>query len=156
MADRFGDTVVITTSELAPSGIESLYSYALELFEHEQYARARPLFEQVARTPSAPDSLAAEALFFSAECAAAVGELSTARELYEGLLRRNLPWAAFRERLLLRLGHMLCAQGLEEHAAVYFARLREQFPRSRYLPLAHCGVITPLTGHPPLPKFAPR
>ncbi len=148
----------MTPAELAAGGVEALYSYALELFRQERYGRARPLFEQIGRTPSAPDSLAAEALFLAAECTAALGELSAARELYNRLLQRNPPWAALRERLLLRLGHVLCAQGLEEHAAAYFTRLRQQFPRSRYLPLAHCGAVTLPSSKGPavLPKFAPQ
>lgn len=157
-ADRFGDTVVMTPADLAPGGVEALYGYALELFRQERYARACSLFEQIARTPSASDSLSAEALFLAAECRAALGELSAARDLYDRLLQRDPPWAVLQERLLLRLGHVLCAQGLEQHAAVYFARLRHQFPRSRYLPLAHCGAVTPLSPKGPaaLPKFVPQ
>ncbi len=113
---------------------------------------------QLVYTPSVPDSLAREALFLSAECSAALGELSTAQSSYEHLLRQTQLHVGLRERTLLRLGHVLCAQGFPEQAAQFFAELQRQFPRSRYLPLARCTAINSpnVPGPAALPKFAPR
>ncbi len=148
--ERFRDTLVVSTSD-APAPHE-LYDTAQRLFAAGQYERARVLFARLRRSPQVPDSLAMEALFAEGECAAAIGQLAAARTAYERLLSQPALPSSLRERALLRLGHVLCALGDERTAARVFAQFRQEFPTSRYLPLANCASVgSPLPGSPQAP-----
>ncbi|MCS6965628.1 MAG: tetratricopeptide repeat protein [Candidatus Kapabacteria bacterium] len=141
-SDRFQDTVVLTaTLTEAEPALHQTYDRALLLFQQAEYERAAPLFRRLAEEPRLPDSLSAEALFYAGECNAATGHLEQAQSAYEQLLQRPVLHRSLRERALLRLGHVFCAQGREPSAAEVFARLRREFPRSRYLPLANCASV---------------
>lgn len=138
-AERFRDTLQLP--EQAGTRAEDLYRRALLLFTSGDYERAAELFSHLGDT--APDSLGAEAIFYAGECAAAMGQLSHAQSSYERLLRRPAVAPSLRERALLRLGHVLCAQGQKSRAEEFFTQLRQEFPQSRYLPLATCSAIQP-------------
>ena len=140
-SERFRDTLVLPTPEQPSQAAANVYADALRLFESGDYRRAAALFSQLARSAETPDSLAAEALFYAGECIAAVGQLHDAQTYYERLLRRLAVAPSLRERTLLRLGHVLCAQGQSSQAEELFAQLRHEFPHSRYLPLANCAAV---------------
>jgi len=137
--ERFRDTLHLP-AQLGTRAADD-YVSALRLLEDREYERAAALFTRLADDPRTPDSLAAESLFYVGECAAAVGRLAHAQASYERLLRRSSLAPPLRERVLLRLGHVLCAQGQGARANELFAQLRQEFPQSRYLPLATCTAV---------------
>lgn len=138
-AARFQDTLFLAAS---PGwSAQQTYASAVQLFQQGEYARAQSLFLSLVTAGQLPDSVAAEALFYSGECAAALGNLAQARTTYERLLQQQTTPPSVRERALLRLGHVLCAAGEPDRAATVFAQLRQQFPASRYLPLANCSAV---------------
>ncbi|MEN3026319.1 MAG: tetratricopeptide repeat protein [Chlorobiota bacterium] len=138
---RFSDTLVVAAG-VVPTGTPlTTYAEALRLFQREEYDSALVLLQRLTVLSVLPDSLADEALFHVAECMAALGRLSEARSTYKHLLRQPDSRPSLRERLLLRLGHLACAESDLLRAQEFFSQLRREFPQSRYLPLATCAAI---------------
>ncbi len=136
---RFADTVVERSRQGAESAAE-LLELTSRALQAANYPRAREYLGRLQRVAGVSDSIRAEAQFLHAELAAAQGELRDAQQGYERLLEQPIA-PALRERVLLRYGHVLCAQGRSTAAAQVFEQLRRQFPTSRYLPLASCAAV---------------
>jgi TolA-binding protein len=114
---------------------------AVRDFDNEEYSKACPKFKSFSETFSPGDSLYYEANFFYSECLIQDNKIKEGKALLKMIENDKLLTDIVRERVLVRLGQIYCLENNETQAQEYFRTLRNDYPKSIYIPLADCSVV---------------
>lgn len=138
---RFTDTVYVKLNSMPENFENTKFSAANTVFDEGNYTQAQKQFIEVVEDPSTPDSIRFEALFMVAECSIQTSDYTVAYNNLMGLNGEKGITPYVHEKVLLRLGQLLCTQNDTQKAQTYFNQLKSLFPQSRFLPLATCNSI---------------
>jgi TolA-binding protein len=142
--ERFSDTTLIvlpTVTAEKRKGYSDDFSAAVKEFDDENYKQACPKFRSFAETFSPGDSLYYEAQFFYSECLIQENKIEQGKTILQKIENDDQLTDIVRERVLVRMGQIYCLEDKEEKAEEYFRTLRNDYPRSLYIPLADCSVV---------------
>jgi hypothetical protein len=78
-----------------------------------------------------------EARFYMGECRVAKNDLAAASRIFSEIMQSGDRGIA-REKTLIRMGQIKCLESQPAEASKLFIKLRTEYPRSIYLPLAKC------------------
>ncbi|MFM8180107.1 MAG: tetratricopeptide repeat protein [Candidatus Kapaibacterium sp.] len=137
----FTDTSVILVSGRAVPSVESLLASARKNMDEQSYAAAEDHIRMILETGAERDSVTDEARFLLGESYVMRNMLPDARSHFTTTLKIAGLTPAVRERCLLRLGHVLCAEGKEDEALKVFRQFLREFPGSSYASLADCSAV---------------
>jgi TolA-binding protein len=141
---RFVDTTEIeytASAELQTIALQNQFDNAAKHFDKDDYDKACKEMQQFAETFIKGDSLYFESLFLWSECLIVKDEIKKAeKNLREILADKRVPENVL-EKTLVRLGQIYCVEGEKSKAEALFKRLRQQFPKSIYIPLANCEAV---------------
>lgn len=147
---RFSDTTYILLDspiKLGKQTIADHYQNCVKNFEEGDYAAACDKFRRLWETIKPGDTLYYETMFHISECEIQNQRLVKAEKILYELLHINGVPVAIHEKTMVRLGHVYCAMELFDEAEKQFSTFLEQYPDSRYSPLADCGILD----NPPKP-----
>ena len=92
-------------------------------------------------TLSPADSLYYEITFYLSECLIVKDKFVEAEEVLKMLVNRpNIPSDVI-QKSLVRLGQIYCVVSRPAEANKVFTKLKTDFPRSKYIPLANCESV---------------
>jgi TolA-binding protein len=137
---RFEDTTNINLIAGKSPNIGQ-YNNAISNWNKKKYNDACPKFVELAKSLTNGDSLQFESLFYCSECALVSQDLGKAEIYLNKLLKNSAIGSNLTERVLVRLGHVNCAKDNLKEAGKYFSRLKKEYPKSDYLPLANCNSV---------------
>ncbi len=140
-APRFTDTSYVQLNLSKGSALTKLFDQAQEEFDLQQYDKAERGFAQLIETLDETDSLHPESRFMLAECSIQRGDYPKAYDRLQSLLATKNLNSSARERSLLRLGQVYCAQNKTDDALKTFQKFRREFPQSPYIGLASCAAL---------------
>jgi TolA-binding protein len=143
----FADTTVIDIV-LKPEGVQNKgdqaaarFLEALSLFNDENYESSCDKFSQLADSFTKDDSLYYEVLFYRSECLIMDDKLDDSKKMLDEILKSKLKSEDLSQRAIVRLGQIYCRWDKKTDATKYFTRLKKEYPKSIYLPLANCEVV---------------
>ena len=142
---RFKDTLTVILPPVMTfdrtKGIDSDFDKAVTDFENREYESACEKIEVYAGIFTQTDSLYFEAKYYLCECYIIKGNANKAIEILNEIINDNNLTESVRERVLVRLGQLYCLIGNKSEAENLFARLKNSYPKSIYLPYANCDKI---------------
>jgi len=144
--ERFADTTVIRLPDIQldeSSVLNSEVTLAIDLFYEEKYQEACGKFESLSGTITDNDENFFEVRYYLVECMLRENKFEESRQELEFLLNRRSVPDKVMEKILIRLGQIYCLQNKPDTAQPYFNRLKNEFPKSIYIPLANCQSVTP-------------
>jgi len=141
---RFSDTTTVIVPPATVSSQSSLakqFDDAVANFDKEKFDIACEKFKVFSQTLDQNDSLFYESKFYICECHISKNEISQAESgLTELFTDKHVPKNIY-ERVLVRLGQVYCVQNKNHEAEELFLKLKKDFPKSIYIPLANCDVV---------------
>lgn len=141
---RFSDTTLIMLPTITAERKVELnddFDKLVYLFDAEKFSEACPKFKTYSETLSTSDSLYYEAKFFYSECLFQQNQINDGKAILIQIEKDKELTDIVRERVLVRLGQIYCIEGNEKKADSYFKTLRNEYPKSIYIPLANCNVV---------------
>ncbi len=149
--DRFSDTTYIYLSdEVEPTNeVDSknseretpnadIYTKALEKYNRSEYNSACNDFKSFLEKYNDKDEVYYDAKYHLAECLVLNKSFDEAIDLFSIILSsQNVPNEII-QQTLVRMGQVYCMQNKMSLAQRNFERLKNEFPDSKYLPLATC------------------
>lgn len=138
---RFTDTLYVKLNSQPENFDNTKFSQANVLFDEGKYSEAQKQFIDVVEDASTPNSIRFESQFMVAECGIQSSDYKVAYNNLIVLNNQHGLSATVHEKVLLRLGQLLCTQNNNQKAQEYFNELKSKYPTSRFLPLANCNSL---------------
>lgn len=141
---RFSDTTLIMLPTITAEKkviLNDDFDKAVYMFDAENFSEACPKFKTYSETLTTGDSLYYEAKFFYSECLFQQNKVKDGKSILMQIESDKALTNIVRERVLVRLGQIYCIEGNEKQADTYFRTLRNDYPKSIYIPLANCDVV---------------
>ena len=142
---RFVDTTSISqdldlSSEKSNSVIKK-FEKALYDFDKDNYTQACADAQFYAESFVDGDSLKFEAMFLWSECMIVKNEINDAKNILMKMYDDNKTPSSIFEKVIVRIGQVLCSEGKDKEAEKYFAKLKKEYPKSIYLKIANCAAV---------------
>lgn len=141
---RFRDTTLIIMPLVQRTESKSFndeFNDAVAEFDRGEFKSACEKFAFFAGTLPESDTLYQEAQFNLAECQVVDNKFDEAFGILNLLYEQEELSDAIKQKVILRIGHILCAKGDKDGAAEKFDELKVNYPESIYIKLANCEVV---------------
>jgi len=121
--------------------METLLASARRHVDEQKFPLAEDEIRILLETGEDRDSVTDEARFLLGEMLVMQNKLSDARRQFSTVLKIVGLTENVREKALLRLGHVFCAEDKADDAEKVFKQFRREFPASSYTVLADCSAV---------------
>lgn len=138
---QFTDTSVVEINGQQRTSLETLLASAKLHVDEQKFPVAEDEIRMLLETGEERDSVTDEARFLLGEMFVMQNKLPDARRQFAAVLKNVGLTVSVREKCLLRLGHVFCAEGNVDDAVKVFKQFRREFPGSSYVALADCSAV---------------